>query len=108
MSDYPTEAELKQVSDWPMEDIDGFFRFVRSIWWMPDWGWHEASLTEDDRPIRRYEISTGGWSGNEDIIDAMSDNFIWHIVWVQSRRGGHYIFDVASALSRIGTDEPEE
>lgn len=47
-----------------------------------------------DRPIIRYTFSTGGWSGNEDLIRAMEQNWmIWSLTWVQSRRGGHYIFE---------------
>lgn len=104
MSDYPSPQELQQIRDWAIEDPDGWFRFVRSIWWAPDWGWREESIDDDlGRPIRRYSISTGGWSGNEDIIEAMQRNFLWRITWQQSRRGGHYIFDVV-----VSPDEPEE
>lgn len=97
MSDYPSEEDLQAIRDWEsIADADGWFRFVRSIWWAPEWGWHEDSVTDDlDRPVRRYSISTGGWSGNEDIIEAMGHNMLWHVTWQQSRRGGHYIFDVA-------------
>ena len=38
-------------------------------------------------------ISTGGWSGNEDLIGAMQNNaMLWIMTWVSSRRGGHYTF----------------
>jgi len=42
-----------------------------------------------------YNISTGGWSGNESIIHEMQENsMMWHLNWVQSCRGGHYIFEL--------------
>ena len=41
-------------------------------------------------------ISTAGWSGNESIIYAMQNNksMLWNLTWVQSRRGGHHIFEL--------------
>lgn len=96
---YPTEEELETIRGWTIqtyEDIHNWFDFIQSCWWHADWGWKE----EDDvdchfhKPIKRYKISTGGWSGNEEIIDVMSTNAIWQITWVQSRRGGHFMFEV--------------
>ena len=47
------------------------------------------------RLLHLFRISTGGWSGNESIIRAMERNgMMWHLNWVQSRRGGHYIFEI--------------
>ena len=90
--DYPTEEELKTISDWPIPTKESNYQdlmtFIEGIWWMPDWGWTK-------KRGGLYYVSTGGWSGNEDIIQAMQKNFIfWGATWVQSRRGGHYIFKV--------------
>lgn len=95
MSDYPSEDELKQIREWAVDDPEGWLRFVRSIWWAPEWGWREDSEIDDlDRPVRRFYVSTGGWSGNEDIIEAMEHTVLWYVIWQQSRRGGHYILDL--------------
>ena len=64
---------------------------------MPDWGWTEEDAIDEvfDKKVRRYKISTGGWSGNESIIHSMQKaDFMWNLNWVQSRRGGHYIFEL--------------
>ncbi len=83
--DYPTDDELKKIAGWNWNDSKGWFDFVISIWWMPDWGVR--------RVRNRIYMSTGGWSGNEDIIGAMRDNFIlWSQCWYSHRTGGHYIF----------------
>lgn len=103
MSEYPTIHDLDRIAFWPHDDLRECFRFIRSIWWASDWGWHEASATEafGDRPVQRYEISTGGWSGNEDIVAAMERNhMLMALTWQQSRRGGHYIFELPDALIR--------
>lgn len=49
-------------------------------------------LQRDD--VKKVEYHTGGWSGAEDLINAMLRQF-WishfHTVW---RRGGHFYFEV--------------
>lgn len=96
---YPTDEELDRIKSWPIEgDHSLWFDFIRSCWWAAYWGWHEEDAVDDlfDKPVHRYSISTGGWSGNENIIDAMrgNENMLWAFTWVQSRRGGHYIFQI--------------
>lgn len=93
--DYPTEDELQRLRDWPLNDPRGWLEFARSLWWMQDWGWPELE----------GEVSTAGWSGNEEIIDAMQDahmGLLWHQVWESTRRGGHYMFAFRSGRS-VGT-----
>lgn len=85
---YPDEEELARVRAWPHTDLPGWFAFVKSIWWQPAWGWQDAT-----EAIPLYCISTCGWSGNEEIIDAMQENAMcWALTWESSRRGGHYQF----------------
>jgi hypothetical protein len=94
---YPTEAALDVVKLWHWTDAQGWFKFIRSLWAYRDWGWTEGTDIDDwdDSQAYRYHISTAGWSGNESIIRAMQDNhMMWHLNWVQSRRGGHYIFEI--------------
>lgn len=94
---YPTDAALEIVRLWHWSDTKGWFEFVKSVWYSPSWGWSEGLEPHDylnNPEVYRYHISTGGWSGNESIISAMNENdMIWSLTWVQSRRGGHYIFE---------------
>ena len=84
---YPTDEQLDKIKTWAHEDFAGLMDYVKSLWWAPDWGWEEKK--------GKYNISTGGWSGNEDIMDILEENeWFFTLCWEQSRRGGHYIFDL--------------
>jgi len=94
---YPTKNALEAIEKWHWDDARGWFKFIEDLWHFHDWGWKEKNEKHDykDKIVLRYYISTGGWSGNESIIRAMQNNdWMWHLNWVQSRRGGHYIFEL--------------
>lgn len=95
---YPTQAALDIVEMWHWSDPKGWFKFIESLWAMKYFGWAEGETPHDWKPntvTYIYEISTAGWSGNEAIIRAMQENVdSWEFNWVQSRRGGHYIFEL--------------
>ena len=94
---YPTADALWCIQHWPWDDSTGWFEFIKSIWCLSSWGWCEGEKPHDwdkDKMTYRYDISTAGWSGNESVIEYMEKNhMLWHLTWVQSRRGGHYIFE---------------
>jgi hypothetical protein len=100
---YPTDEDLQRIRDWPVvfgHEWTALLEFVRSVWWMPDWGIHASTVGPDEayEGATRWHISTGGWSGNEEIIGALRDNGkplgFWALCWESSRRGGHYTFIV--------------
>lgn len=82
---YPTEEELERIRTWAAGEITELMVFVGGLWYFKEWGWRQLG--------KIYWLSTGGWSGNEDLIGALQDNqMFWALYWQQSRRGGHYIF----------------
>lgn len=92
---YPTDDALTIIEKWSWEDKKGWFDFIHGIWHLASWGWKECDVIDDVTGEKNYcyYISTAGWSGNESIIHAMQkNNFMWAVTWVQSRRGGHFIF----------------
>ena len=95
---YPTEYAHDLIEQWPWEDQKGWFDFIHEIWAYRDWGWRVKQEPHDWKEnvvVDRLHISTAGWSGNEGLIKAMEKNWMmWHFTWVQSRRGGHYIFEI--------------
>jgi hypothetical protein len=93
-----TENDVRRLREWSLDDPKGWLEFARSLWWMADWGWPELEGI----------VSTGGWSGNEDIIDVMRsahDGLLWHQVWQQTRRGGHYMFVLPKSVRARPTEQ---
>jgi hypothetical protein len=103
---YPTEEELNTIEKWDLIECDkGTYKklyelidYVKELWNYED-RFRVGKLHKDrlfkDRKIRTIYMSTGGWSGNEEIICALEKNLIfWMMYWHKSQRGGHYWFEI--------------
>ena len=85
---YPTDEEIKAIEHAePAEAL----RLMEAAWakgygsavhfWLHDRG--------------EYRFATGGWSGNEELIEALGRNAIaYAMTWNSSHRGGLHIFEV--------------
>lgn len=97
---YPTEDELDKVKVWPYNDPHGLLNYLRDLWWQPEWGWTEYEGKEQGDPVRVVMASTGGWSGNEDLMGALASNFVLYSqMFVSYRRGGHYHLQIPAKCS---------
>ena len=103
---YPTEETLKTISEWPSGPGWAFLdlmEYVRKAWKYGEPYFNGQDTVDKlfpDTPIKRYAISTGGWSGNEVIIGALRENrMFWAMCWVEERRGGHFIFELREVKS---------
>ena len=96
--DYPSTYSLRKIQRWDFADgYAPLMDYVKSLWWQPGWGWHQRG--------RRYRISTGGWSGNEDLMYALRQNFqFWSQCWKVHRAGGHYLFETPAGLVKPNPD----
>jgi hypothetical protein len=85
---YPIEAELDAIRKLDMAK-NGLPEMVELI----DEAWNHTygtSIWENGVLM----LATGGWSGNEEIVRALMDNFIfWSIYWRESKRGGAFWFE---------------
>lgn len=84
---YPTDEELERIKAWPYEDFAGLLEFVNAqCWWpRPDCGFRRFGDL--------YELATGGWSGNEEVIDALHRNPMFNaLCWQSSHRGGLHVY----------------
>ncbi len=95
MNDYPTDEELKKIAEWPLktrEDYIGLMEYVASIW---KWG-----AEVKGKHIKTLRLATGGWSGNESIIQALNENYMFGMVcWQLSKRGGLHIYKLGTWAS---------
>lgn len=100
---YPLESVLSRIENWKctcLNDIIEVLNLVKSIWKYNYW---QEYKNENENHIL-YKISTGGWSGNEDLINAMwSNNILWNNIWYSSKRGGHYKFKVPLSFGETKT-----
>jgi hypothetical protein len=102
---YPTTDCLTLISEWHHSDPIGWFEFIHQQWYAADWGWNsrpKRHFFKQDELVTEHNLSTAGWSGNEAIIRAMEKNeMLWWMTWYESRRGGHYIFEVEKASDDV-------
>ena len=86
MNDYPTTEELEEIKTYDfLNDQEGFIKLILDLWWLD---LYEYS----GKRIKKLVLHTGGWSGNEDIINSMTLTIFWSIAWQKTVRGGHYYF----------------
>lgn len=87
---YPTEEFLAHIRDWDFRrGHDDLLKFAMRGHIYENY-WHRE-MSDVDHAV--WWISTGGWSGNEDILGALQENVMfWALCWEESRRGGHYKF----------------
>lgn len=57
--------------------------------WNQDYGTFDI---EAKNGIITLELTTGGWSENEEIIDILCNTMFWFLWWQESKRGGYYKF----------------
>ena len=83
--DGPTKDHLKTIRQWP-DNFTELMEYIEDLWL-----WPERFSCKDNL----WTVSTGGWSGHEEIIEAMEENVLfWTLCWMSSKRGGHYVFEV--------------
>lgn len=90
---YPTDETLEKIRSFnPLkDDVFEFVEYLCENWvngFPPEWDKEKGTL----------QLSTGGWSGCEDVIAALRGGgkdkipWFWTLYWYQSRAGGHYWF----------------
>ena len=100
---YPSKATLELIEAWPIEDAAGagvqaWLSYCREAW---NHGvWELGQVTPEERSVFRvadgawiHRCATGGWSGNESVLEAMSAHLpFWSLVFIARGRGGEYWF----------------
>lgn len=88
---YPTQEELQAILDFEGSPAE-FVEYINSLWW------HDGFTVKNGRgtfgPVKRCYLSTWGWSGNEEIVSWIEKTWFSYLHWQESRRGGHYTYEV--------------
>ena len=97
--EYPTDEELNTIRtfDTTKRPIRELVEYIKSLWRNPDFGFklYRGRDTLFKKSVMRLELYTGGWSGNESIMEALLNNLcVYYSFWEESRRGGHYRFEI--------------
>ena len=98
MNEYPTEEQLAQLRAMSLATGAAHYDWLCAAKAL--WNCHYGRVT---RGFGYWRFATGGWSGNEDIIDAMIENSLaWVVTWHKSERGGLYVFYAPASDSAKG------
>jgi len=94
---YPTDETLDALRQWDLADANAALDFLQVAWTYPNLASHDLSVEEfavvhADASTRHLRLSTGGWSGNEDLIYAFRESLAWRMTWRLSAIGGLHIF----------------
>jgi len=99
MNMYPTKEQLERIHEidkleLPIkEKVPKMLSHLKSIW-------HYDNFFVDNGKDG-FELHTGGWSGNEDIISELRKTMFWIFFWQRTERGGHYFFDYRAVGSYV-------
>lgn len=97
--DYPPEEVLEKIRSWAITaphpskfSFDELIDILQDHWEC----WDDKWLT--GKNIKKLELHTFGWSGNEDILEALMDTMFWCLFWQRTNRGGHYYLRINMKL----------
>lgn len=105
---YPTEESLEQIENYSGSAI---YLMREVVDYFNNCGYGVVYVNKPPSPAEKtvFELSTGGWSGCEDVIDALKNNRLWWVCcWRSLHRGGHYSFEVSNTLMIDPTGEPND
>jgi len=95
---YPDDKEIEAIEKWDYMDALSLIGFIEERWQYKDWGfkkkWAKDSFQKKDW-VLHIEMHTGGWSGNEDLINALLRNRMATVIlnYRMWKAGGHYWFE---------------
>jgi len=95
-SGYPTEKFLSFIRNYTPKvmPIFDFLIILKNEWYASNWGFKMHNKYDKKRKL---ELHTGGWSGNEELIQAIKANpylTSFTMKYVSWKTGGHFYFEI--------------
>ena len=94
---YPTEETFDKIKNWNQCDPVGLFEYIKAAWYYPEY------IREPEANV--IELITGGWSGNEELLQALKSNFAWGLCWQMSQRGGLHRFEIPENFRKESSND---
>jgi len=88
-SEYPTDEEIKELVDLANK-FDGVQATIDCLEEIYNTTYGTLNIEKDENDDTVIQLSTGGWSGNEQIVGELQKTFFWARFWEAHYRGGHY------------------
>jgi hypothetical protein len=94
---YPTEEWLEFIRNYTPSQELPILKFVELLeegWYFAPWGF---TLKRKNKGKQKLLLSTGGWSGNEEIVESILSNLnlaAFHIRYKSWKAGGHHEFEI--------------
>ena len=75
-------------------------------YWNEDYGMFNIEFNLEAAGEQQIlELTTGGWSDNEEIINQLVDTWFWFLWWQESKRGGYYKFIYTEKITYESVDD---
>ena len=93
------------IEPFKSNDWDACIKMIEE-YWNTDYGTFEICREKNGQ--QTLELTTGGWSENEYIIDMIEGTWFWFLWWQESRRGGYYKFIYTDKISHDESEDKHE
>lgn len=90
---YPTDEELDSFATFTGTPR-GIIELATSLWNYPAAVKVEDASDDLGRAVKRVEMVTLGWSGNESVAGALSRTLFHYLWWSSSHKGGLAVYEV--------------
>ena len=110
MIHYPDSADLQKILDWKGTARE-LAEFVVQIWCYENYATFRPMETREQlfdadgnisseivENFVELNLVTGGWSGNEDIVDNLKKTMFHSMYWYMSQAGGLHVYRVTENL----------
>ena len=93
---YPEEKELRMIRKWDVKDFPTLLQFVEERWTYHDFIKREVIKDKIlKKDYLQWTLITGGWSGNESLVNALLGNQLFEMCWYYEwTRGGKHVFRI--------------
>ena len=91
----------EQINVFNTNDWDKCVDLLKSCW---NTNYGTILINKNKSGPITIELTTGGWSENEKIIDEITGTLFWFLWWQESKRGGYYKFVL---VNKINYEEKE-